>query len=84
MDNFEPRAGGCRARSLGGALDEAERSPGFRPHPLLATLYLKVGNGSFGPMDPLLPLSGGPNPDGEEAAVEDYLGRIPAADADTW
>lgn len=66
------------------ALDQAEQMLGFRLHPLLAALYSKVGNGGFGPMDSLLPLSGGPNPNGEEAAVEGYLGRIPAADADTW
>ncbi|MFI7005383.1 SMI1/KNR4 family protein [Streptomyces sp. NPDC050145] len=67
-----------------GDLDEAERRLGFRLHPLLAALYLTVGNGGFGPMDSLLPLAGGPNPDGEEPALDDYLGRIPAADAVTW
>jgi hypothetical protein len=66
------------------ALNEAEQRLGFRLHPLVAALYSKVGNGGFGPMDSLLPLSGDPNPDGEEAAVEGYLGRVPAADADTW
>ncbi|WP_223206322.1 SMI1/KNR4 family protein [Streptomyces xanthii] len=65
-------------------LDEAERRLGFRLHPLLAALYLKVGNGGFGPMDSLLPLTRGLNRDGEEAVVDDYLGRIPTAGAVTW
>ncbi|AYG78478.1 hypothetical protein DWB77_00585 [Streptomyces hundungensis] len=66
------------------ALNEAEQRLGFPLHPLLAALYSKVGNGGFGPMDALLPLSGNSNPDDEEAAVEGYLGRVPATDADTW
>lgn len=66
------------------ALDEAEQRLGFRLHPLLAALYVEVGNGGFGPMDSLLPLTGGSNPAGEEAVVEGYLGRIPPEDADTW
>ncbi|MFE3684055.1 SMI1/KNR4 family protein [Streptomyces sp. NPDC059095] len=94
VDNFEQLAERVAAKAAesarlqlpvtADALDEAERRLGFRLHPLLAALYLKVGNGGFGPMDSLLPLSGGPNLDGVEVAVEDYLGRIPAAGADTW
>ncbi|MFG2946200.1 SMI1/KNR4 family protein [Streptomyces adustus] len=94
MDNFEQLVERVAAKAAESerllppvsaeALDEAERMLGFRLHPLLAALYMKVGNGGFGPMDSLLPLSGGPNPDGEEAAVEEYLGRTPPADADTW
>lgn len=44
-------------------LAKAERKLGFRLHPLLATLYRKVGNGGFGPADSVLPLSGGPEAD---------------------
>ncbi|MEU9335710.1 SMI1/KNR4 family protein [Streptomyces sp. NPDC048290] len=65
------------------ALNEAEQRFGFCLHPLLAALYTTVGDGGFGPMDSSLPLSGAPHSDGEEAAVESYLGRFPAADADT-
>ncbi len=65
------------------ALEEAEQRLGFRLHPLLAALYLEVGDGGFGPMDSLLHLMGGPNQDGEEAVVEGYLARFPAADADS-
>ncbi|WP_346011867.1 SMI1/KNR4 family protein [Streptomyces sp. SID3343] len=63
------------------AVDEAEDRLGFRMHPLLVALYSKVGNGGFGPQNSLLPLSGSPIRDGEEAAVEGYLARIAAADA---
>ncbi|MFI9585890.1 SMI1/KNR4 family protein [Streptomyces sp. NPDC052236] len=65
------------------AMQEAEQRLGFRLHPLLAALYLKVGNGGFGPMDSLLPLVG-VNAEGEKGIVESYLARIPPEDSDTW
>jgi SMI1 / KNR4 family (SUKH-1) len=65
-------------------LKEAEQKLGFRLHPLLAALYLEVGNGGFGPMDSLLALTGVPNPGDEETTVEGYLDRIPPGSADTW
>ncbi|WP_223767999.1 SMI1/KNR4 family protein [Streptomyces huiliensis] len=94
MNNFEQLVERVAAKAAEGhglqppvsaeALDEAERRLGFRLHPLLAALYLEVGNGGFGPMDSLLPLTCGPDLDGEEGMVDGYLARIPPADADTW
>ncbi|MGW2858204.1 SMI1/KNR4 family protein [Streptomyces sp. NPDC001205] len=65
-------------------VEEAERQLGFPLHPLLTALYRQVGNGGFGPMDAILPLTIVPDhPDGE-SAVQGYLDRIPPADAETW
>ncbi|ESP95852.1 hypothetical protein B591_00045 [Streptomyces sp. GBA 94-10 4N24] len=57
---------------------------GFRLHPLLVTLYRKVGNGGFGPADSVLPLSGGPDADWGTSAVQEYLDRAPPEGSDTW
>jgi hypothetical protein len=53
-------------------LADAEESLGFPLPPLLAELYLRVGDGGFGPEYGLLPLLHNP-PAGEPAAVRQYL-----------
>ena len=50
----------------------AEAALGFRLPPLLADLYLRIGDGGFGPEYGLLPLLDSP-PAGEPAAVTQYL-----------
>lgn len=50
----------------------AEAALGFALPPLLADLYLRVGDGGFGPEYGLLPLLDSP-PAGEPAAVVQYL-----------
>jgi hypothetical protein len=50
----------------------AEAALGFRLPPLLAELYLRIGDGGFGPEYGLLPLLDNP-PAGEPAAVVQYL-----------
>ncbi|MFJ8634618.1 SMI1/KNR4 family protein [Streptomyces sp. NPDC093568] len=53
-------------------LARAEAVLGFRLPPLLADLYLQIGDGGFGPEYGLLPLLDSP-PAGEPAAVTQYL-----------
>ncbi|TQJ89301.1 SMI1/KNR4 family protein [Streptomyces sp. SLBN-31] len=53
-------------------LSRAEAALGFTLPPLLADLYLRIGDGGFGPEYGLLPLLDGP-PAGEPAAVVQYL-----------
>ncbi|MDN0193679.1 SMI1/KNR4 family protein [Streptomyces sp. S.PNR 29] len=53
-------------------LARAEATLGFRLPPLLAELYLRIGDGGFGPEYGLLPLLDSP-PAGEPAAVVQYL-----------
>ncbi|MGP4008701.1 SMI1/KNR4 family protein [Streptomyces sp. 4N124] len=53
-------------------LSRAEAALGFSLPPLLADLYLRIGDGGFGPEYGLLPLFDNP-PAGEPAAVEQYL-----------
>ncbi|MFD8308195.1 SMI1/KNR4 family protein [Streptomyces sp. NPDC059690] len=53
-------------------LSRAEAALGFCLPPLLADLYLRIGDGGFGPEYGLLPLLDGP-PAGEPAAVVQYL-----------
>ncbi|MFD7734006.1 SMI1/KNR4 family protein [Kitasatospora phosalacinea] len=65
-------------------LAKVEQKLGFRLHPLLATLYRKVGSGGFGPADSVLPLSGGPDADWEASVVQEYLDRVPPEGSDTW
>ncbi|MEU1496266.1 SMI1/KNR4 family protein [Streptomyces sp. NPDC005732] len=50
----------------------AEAALGFALPPLLAALYLRIGDGGFGPEYGLLPLLDG-SPSGEPAAVPQYL-----------
>ncbi|MFJ7771870.1 SMI1/KNR4 family protein [Streptomyces sp. NPDC097107] len=50
----------------------AEAALGFSLPPLLAELYLRIGDGGFGPEYGLLPLLDSP-PSGEPAAVSQYL-----------
>ncbi|MFE5080591.1 SMI1/KNR4 family protein [Streptomyces mirabilis] len=50
----------------------AEAVLGFTLPPLLAALYLQIGDGGFGPEYGLLPLLDG-SPSGEPAAVPQYL-----------
>ncbi len=50
----------------------AEAALGFSLPPLLAELYLRMGDGGFGPEYGLLPLLDSP-PSGEPAAVSQYL-----------
>ncbi|WP_128379243.1 SMI1/KNR4 family protein [Streptomyces cavernae] len=50
----------------------AESALGFGLPPLLAALYLRIGDGGFGPEYGLLPLLDSP-PSGEPAAVRQYL-----------
>ncbi|MEU8585606.1 SMI1/KNR4 family protein [Streptomyces sp. NPDC048664] len=54
------------------ALARAEATLGFTLPPLLASLYLRVGDGGFGPEYGLLPLLDSA-PSGEPAAVPQYL-----------
>ncbi|MFE9447385.1 SMI1/KNR4 family protein [Streptomyces sp. NPDC006739] len=54
------------------ALERAEAALGFPLPPLLAALYLRIGDGGFGPSYGLLPLLDSP-PSGEPAAVAQYL-----------
>ncbi|WP_406172693.1 SMI1/KNR4 family protein [Streptomyces sp. NBC_00996] len=54
------------------ALSRAEAALGFALPPLLAALYLRIGDGGFGPEYGLLPLLDGP-PSGEPAVVPQYL-----------
>ncbi|MEE1752815.1 SMI1/KNR4 family protein [Streptomyces sp. SP18CS02] len=65
-------------------LDAAQRTLGFRLHPLLAALYRGVGNGGFGPAGSVLPLSGGPEADWETSVVKGYVDRIPPEGSETW
>lgn len=53
-------------------LSRAEAALGFHLPPLLADLYLRIGDGGFGPEYGLLPLLDSP-PSGEPAAVVQYL-----------
>lgn len=53
-------------------LTRAEAALGFHLPPLLADLYLRIGDGGFGPEYGLLPLLDSP-PSGEPAAVVQYL-----------
>jgi hypothetical protein len=53
-------------------LSRAEAALGFSLPSLLADLYLRIGDGGFGPEYGLLPLLDGP-PAGEPAAVVQYL-----------
>ncbi|WP_367321382.1 SMI1/KNR4 family protein [Streptomyces sp. HUAS ZL42] len=53
-------------------LARAEASLGFRLPSLLAELYVRIGDGGFGPEYGLLPLLDNP-PAGESAAVSQYL-----------
>ncbi|MFI1162155.1 SMI1/KNR4 family protein [Streptomyces sp. NPDC020801] len=53
-------------------LSRAEAALGFRLPPLLAGLYVRIGDGGFGPEYGLLPLLDSP-PAGEPAAVTQYL-----------
>ncbi|MFJ4658890.1 SMI1/KNR4 family protein [Nocardia sp. NPDC088792] len=53
-------------------LSRAEASLGFSLPPLLAAIYLRIGDGGFGPEYGLLPLLDNP-PDSEPAAVTQYL-----------
>jgi hypothetical protein len=53
-------------------LTRAEAALGFSLPPLLADLYLRIGDGGFGPEYGLLPLLDSP-PAGEPAAVAQYL-----------
>ncbi|WNM29523.1 SMI1/KNR4 family protein [Streptomyces sp. Li-HN-5-11] len=53
-------------------LARAETALGFRLPPLLSELYLRIGDGGFGPEYGLLPLFHSP-PAGEPAAVTQYL-----------
>ncbi|MET7380964.1 SMI1/KNR4 family protein [Streptomyces sp. NPDC005526] len=55
-------------------LARAEAALGFRLPPLLAQLYLRIGDGGFGPEYGLLPLLDSP-PAGEPAAVPHYLSQ---------
>src|SRR4051812_13692320 len=54
------------------ALTRAEAALGFTLPPLLASLYLRIGDGGFGPEYGLLPLLDN-HPAGEPAAVPQYL-----------
>ncbi|GGN83952.1 SMI1/KNR4 family protein [Streptomyces albiflavescens] len=54
------------------ALSRAEAALGFALPPLLAALYMRIGDGGFGPEYGLLPLLDGP-PSGEPAVVPQYL-----------
>ncbi|MFJ7020556.1 SMI1/KNR4 family protein [Streptomyces sp. NPDC101117] len=56
----------------------AEAALGFSLPPLLADLYLRIGDGGFGPEYGLLPLLDNP-PAGEPAAVPQYLANREAA-----
>ncbi|MFE6287702.1 SMI1/KNR4 family protein [Streptomyces sp. NPDC057877] len=56
------------------AVARAEAALGFELPPLLAALYLRIGDGGFGPEYGLLPLLDSP-PSGEPAAVAQYLAR---------
>lgn len=62
-------------------LARAEESLGFPLPPLLAELYLRVGDGGFGPEYGLLPLLDNA-PAGEPAAVRQYLANREAARKD--
>ncbi|MBW8738278.1 MAG: SMI1/KNR4 family protein [Streptomyces turgidiscabies] len=53
-------------------LDRAETALGFSLPPLLAALYLRIGDGGFGPSYGLLPLLDSP-PAGEPPVVAQYL-----------
>ncbi|UPZ30733.1 SMI1/KNR4 family protein [Streptomyces sp. LRE541] len=53
-------------------LARAESALGFSVPPLLAALYLRIGDGGFGPEYGLLPLLDSP-PSGEPAVVAQYL-----------
>ncbi|AVH57108.1 MULTISPECIES: SMI1/KNR4 family protein [Streptomyces] len=54
------------------ALTRAEAALGFALPRLLAALYVRIGDGGFGPEYGLLPLLDGP-PSGEPAVVPQYL-----------
>ncbi|MEV5988694.1 SMI1/KNR4 family protein [Streptomyces sp. NPDC052051] len=66
------------------ALARAEESLGFSLPPLLAALYLRTGDGGFGPEYGLLPLLDS-SPAGEPAAVPQYFANRESARTDpTW
>ena len=62
-------------------LARAEAALGFTLPPLLADLYLRIGDGGFGPEYGLLPLLDSP-PAGEPAAVAQYLANRESARKD--
>ncbi|MFF4798043.1 SMI1/KNR4 family protein [Streptomyces sp. NPDC001351] len=62
-------------------LARAETTLGFSLPPLLADLYLRIGDGGFGPEYGLLPLLDSP-PAGEPAAVVQYLANRESARKD--
>ncbi|MGW3494185.1 SMI1/KNR4 family protein [Streptomyces sp. NPDC001020] len=62
-------------------LARAEAALGFSLPPLLAALYLRIGDGGFGPEYGLLPLLESP-PAGEPAAVSQYLANRESARTD--
>jgi hypothetical protein len=62
-------------------LARAEAALGFRLPPLLADLYLSIGDGGFGPEYGLLPLLENP-PASEPAAVTQYLANRESARED--
>jgi hypothetical protein len=62
-------------------LAHAETALGFRLPPLLADLYLRIGDGGFGPEYGLLPLLDSA-PAGEPAAVTQYLANRESARKD--
>ncbi|WP_028805135.1 SMI1/KNR4 family protein [Streptomyces sp. 142MFCol3.1] len=63
------------------AVARAEATLGFPLPPLLAALYLRIGDGGFGPSYGLLPLLDGP-PSGEPAVVPQYLANRKSARKD--
>jgi hypothetical protein len=62
-------------------LDRAETALGFPLPPLLAELYLRIGDGGFGPSYGLLPLLDGA-PAGEPPVVAQYLANLEEARKD--
>jgi hypothetical protein len=64
-------------------LSRAEASLGFSLPPLLAEIYLRVGDGGFGPEYGLLPLLDDP-PGGEPAAVTQYLANRDSRRHPAW
>ncbi|GAB2482025.1 SMI1/KNR4 family protein [Nocardiopsis aegyptia] len=73
---------GCRTAPVTAeVVAEAERRLGFRLHPLPSTRYRRIGDGSFGPMDALLPLDR-PRSDGVDSVVGGYLDRRARSGAD--
>lgn len=63
----------------------AEAALGFPLPPLLTALYTRIANDGFGPEYGLLPLTGGPAPDGEQSVIAQYLAhRRPASEDGRW